>query len=512
MKKRPLTLVAAACALALTACSSQHNQSVLPTKANNAVAAKTPVKQQDSKRQEQTKNPAQQSPTQQSPTQQSPTQQSLSSQSTQNIHLPSSPTSQSTQADLHRQVENQQPNQALTQPNNVDPEPNADQRTEMPAGNTQPAVVTDSEKPTIESGESTESSATVETSEKPASEIGEAVETPAVEPKQEDPDAKLKAQAELARIQNNATEMKKTVVAAGDYKDVSDETIQYLLEDFNASGLSYVSGRVIENNHHQITSHSVEAQHKDLNHLILDGQKIELYTVSDVRKSNDQEYDSPYLSKTLEITRGDTRYTGKVSTLPIKIGDADESYRERGFEQLRYGYLVDNNGKDVLFVQGHLTPETKTLVSPYSHLSYGRYSDAQPLNPMRTAGVWLYDYGTAYYGKDGQYNEFGVKAVADLNHKKVKVNILENNQEKLTLGGVIEGNTFSGSHNGVQTQGAFYGDQGQDIGGTFYQTQGAEKDYQGVFGATIKLSKKGTGGSESAATASDSLSEFQVEK
>ncbi|MGX2968171.1 transferrin-binding protein-like solute binding protein [Ursidibacter sp. B-7004-1] len=306
----------------------------------------------------------------------------------------------------------------------------------------------------------------------------------------------------------NVEEIKKPIPSNIEFKS-NNPTFEYALEDYGSDKFSYVNGKTLDIENNKFISNNIVPEQKDLNQLVIDGIKIDLYTKEESIKNYEMEYDQAYQTKQLEVEIENNIYKGKVGSLPVKLSNIEESYREFGFEQLRYGYVVDKNNKETLFIQGHLTPEKETVLSPYSRY-YGQYDDAQPLSPMRKENVWLYDYGTAFYGKDGQYNEFGVTAIADIPNKKVKVNILENNKEKFVFGGVIDGNTFAGLHNGIQTQGAFYGSEGQDIGGIFYITEGNEKDYRGVFGATIKLDKKDTGGYETYATEKDSLKDFEV--
>ncbi|KAE9535423.1 hypothetical protein A1D25_04825 [Ursidibacter arcticus] len=335
-----------------------------------------------------------------------------------------------------------------------------------------------------------------------AEETTKAEETPKAEENKQ-----TESPEEVARLQSNIEVIKKAIPSNITYK--SDDPLLAEVElDYGTSEFSNVNGKALNIENNRFVSQELPADQKDLNHLYLDGVKIDLYTKEESIANYEKDFDQPYKAKLLNVTSGNNTYKGKVSSLPIKPSDNDEDYREQGFEQLRYGYIIDGNNKETLFVQGHLTPETKAVLSPYSKY-YGKYSDAQPLSPMRTEGIWLYDSGTAFYGKDGEYKEFNVKAIADITNKKVKVDV-ENNQTKLVLGGIIDGNKFSGLYDGIQTQGAFYGDRGQDIGGIFYQTQGDEKDYRGVFGATIRLGKNGSGGEETVATEKDSLKDFHV--
>ncbi|OSI36349.1 transferrin-binding protein-like solute binding protein [Neisseria dumasiana] len=144
--------------------------------------------------------------------------------------------------------------------------------------------------------------------------------------------------------------------------------------------------------------------------------------------------------------------------------------RQGVFQNVRYGvYSVD--GQSHLFVQG------KPTLSMY--LTSGRYS---------------YD-GHAVYGKDGQYRRAKTNAVVDFGKKTIDVTITPQGisgqiaPSPLKFGGVIKGNTFSGTQNNIETKGGFFGDGAADLGGVYHATGGEHAGYNGAYGASDRVRK-----------------------
>lgn len=236
--------------------------------------------------------------------------------------------------------------------------------------------------------------------------------------------------------------------------------------------ISYVSGGMISIDGNTLSFMPVADKSKKVNELIVDGKTVTLFSVDKIAERQSQ---SPTRNDIFDIVSEE--FSGKVGSLPTsKFGD--------DFAQLRYGYIKDKNGKTTLFVQGHQTPTEQDLETPFNYYSYVNSPDkTDGLRTLETDAVYRYA-GSAFYGKDSNYQQFNVEVAADMVNKKVKVDLKEGDTNKLTFGGNIEGSSFSGNYQGVEAKGAFYGTRGQDIGGLFYQTQGDEKDYSGVFGAT----------------------------
>lgn len=277
-------------------------------------------------------------------------------------------------------------------------------------------------------------------------------------------------QAENARVESNiaavkavVTNQKSTEVKGYTYTSWDGEKTKDLT-------LSNVSGKQISVANNRLTENQVNPKNEDIDTLVVDGTAITLYSrdeISQWQSNPPSEYKSKELSG---------EFTGKVGSLAKTrfIGD---------FEQVRYGY-VTKDGKTTLFVQGHMTPTTEKITSRFDTRYTNNLERLPELNIMPT-GDKAFEYtGFAFYGKDNVYQELTVDAVADFANKKVRADLKENGSIKVTLGGVINGNTFAGEYNGATTSGAFYGDGAQNMAGTFYQSQGDNKDKHGVFGAT----------------------------
>lgn len=275
---------------------------------------------------------------------------------------------------------------------------------------------------------------------------------------------------EQARIERNITETQQAVKDNGTFEKTYlksdpytwwEEPKEVTLELTNVNGKHLV----VENG---VITDKALAEQQDLNKLIVDGKEIVLFSPEEITQRESQ---SENIVKSLDSDG----VVGKVGSLPKSRYGSD-------FAQLRYGYVTDENGKTHLFIQGHTTPETGRASSPFDTYYYGtsREDQSSSLSAMPSEQVWVYK-GSAFYGSDGSYQQLDVEAVADFNEKKVRADLKEGSQTKVTLGGVIDGNRFGGEYNGVYTQGAFYGDTAQDMGGLFYQ---ADKEKNGVFGAT----------------------------
>ena len=149
-------------------------------------------------------------------------------------------------------------------------------------------------------------------------------------------------------------------------------------------------------------------------------------------------------------------------------------YGDRGldFKAIRYGVaIVDDVAHP--FVQGFLTPETGNVVV-----------QGEQYFPIPHQGSFKYT-GFAVYGSGSDYKQLNSEVVADFTNKKVKVDLM-GDLTKLTFGGDIHGNTFSGtSKDGIETKGAFYGSLARDVGGVFNHTKEGKN---GAFGASNKLS------------------------
>lgn len=282
--------------------------------------------------------------------------------------------------------------------------------------------------------------------------------------------------AEKARVENNVAETKKQVKDNGTfekkYMKPGDPWFGTAATEVTLN-LSNVVGKQLSVTDGNFTHQDVVAESRDLNTLVVNGKEIALYSVDEVKASVTNNSGN-YVTKSIE-----------AEGVSGKVGSLSKSRFGSDFDQVRYGYVTEN-GQTTLFVQGHTTPATGSVDSPFDRFNYGgaREDQYSSLSAMPTGEkVWAYT-GTAFYGKDGSYQELSVDAVVDFNLKKVKAELKDGDSLKLTLGGLINDKTFTGEYNGVVTSGAFYGDQAQDLGGVFYQTTGNDKNKNGVFGAT----------------------------
>ncbi|WP_439328428.1 transferrin-binding protein-like solute binding protein [Lonepinella sp. BR2357] len=297
-------------------------------------------------------------------------------------------------------------------------------------------------------------------------------------------DLKAKEEAEKAdkpRVDKNVDEVKKSFSNNQTTYDDGDSSIKF----------NYVNGKLLKVGDN-FESKAFATNNKNLNVLVLDGQKIELYSDDEIVKWRDQLHpddtgtigsgDNPTTSK--DIKEGE-KSIGKVGYLPSKRNSQD-------FEQTRFGYVV-KDGITHLFVQGIRTPEDqKEARTPfnYSDLNSEYQSNQGQIlyainedEDEKVESIYTYQ-GGAFYGKNGQYTELSAEGAVDFKDKKMVLELKDKDVTKLTLGANVKGLEFDGMVNGVQTNGAFYGSGGQDIAGVFYQTKGVDKDYNGVFGAS----------------------------
>ncbi|MCO4166298.1 transferrin-binding protein-like solute binding protein [Actinobacillus suis] len=202
---------------------------------------------------------------------------------------------------------------------------------------------------------------------------------------------------------------------------------------------------------------------EDLDSIMVDGVKITLFSVTD---------------KLSNVAVGKLKQSNENGG-KLYVGSMADSYGAYGsyqdpnsFKAMRYGaYTL--NGQTHLFVQGFLTPEQGTI-NVLGDTFYSMPKDS------------TYKYtGFALYGKDNQYAQLNSEVIADFSNKKLKVELKEAGAAtaKATFGGDITGNTFSGTRDGIETKGAFYGSLARDVAGLFNDTKTGNN---GVFGASDK--------------------------
>ena len=186
--------------------------------------------------------------------------------------------------------------------------------------------------------------------------------------------------------------------------------------------------------------------------------------------------------------------TANIRELTIR----DEDGRLADINILRTAGEIDPESYEAYDEPYNLRKEGQTILSNnnfqasafgtyFDRLSGNQYFFAQgnptALAQIPTAGKVEYN-GGAVYKKDGDqyYSErTEMTATADFANKVIDINIKEkpNAVPGMNFGGKITGNSFAGEVNGIKTQGGFFGENAQEMGGLF--TNEADKS-RGAFG------------------------------
>lgn len=236
------------------------------------------------------------------------------------------------------------------------------------------------------------------------------------------------------------------------------------------SGDRFIGALFKINEHGEVEGQNLKSYvGEDLNVLMVNNVEIPLLPIAadDEQSGFKQIQPSDYVVSKLGSVNG---YTSKATT----------DYRDvRYYQFVRFG-MININKDSTLFVQGLQTPTEGTI----SDIENGYAT----LYSMPKSGKFVYKKGEALYGKDGSYQQLIANVSADFTNKQLDVSLRdsETQAEKVAFSSNIDGNTFSGNHNGIDSKGAFYGSQANQVAGIFYQTQGVEAGYHGVFGATDK--------------------------
>ena len=173
---------------------------------------------------------------------------------------------------------------------------------------------------------------------------------------------------------------------------------------------------------------------------------------------------------------------GKIADIKIlkKAGDIDPW----SYEAYDDPYNLRKEGQTILSNDNFKSSAFGTYVD---NLTGNQYFFAQGLPTVvaqiPTAGTAEYK-GGAVYKKDGDRNfseRTEMKATADFANKVIDINIMKktNAVPEMHLGGKITANSFAGEVNGIKTQGGFFGENAQEMGGLF--TNEADQS-RGAFG------------------------------
>ena len=157
----------------------------------------------------------------------------------------------------------------------------------------------------------------------------------------------------------------------------------------------------------------------------------------------------------------------------INIDDEyDEEYRDP--------YHMVKEGNSIL---SNSDFKSSAFGTYFHNLTDKQYFYAQG-NPTALAQIPVarveYD-GGAVYKKDGDFSRItGMTATADFANKVIDINIKKSRfVPDMKFGGKITGNSFAGEVNGIKTQGGFFGENAQEMGGLF--TNEADQS-RGAFG------------------------------
>ena len=176
--------------------------------------------------------------------------------------------------------------------------------------------------------------------------------------------------------------------------------------------------------------------------------------------------------------------------------------------------IIDENGKivdiNILRRAGEMDPESyeayddpynlrkerQTILSNnnFKSSAFGTYVDnltgnqyffAQGLPTavaqIPTTGNAEYKGGAVYKKDNANSERSEMKATADFANKVIDINIMKNTNAvpEMHFGGKITANSFAGEVNGIKTQGGFFGENAQEMGGLF--TNEADQS-RGAFG------------------------------
>ena len=162
-----------------------------------------------------------------------------------------------------------------------------------------------------------------------------------------------------------------------------------------------------------------------------------------------------------------------VRTANIDPDGIDEEYRDP--------YHMVKEGNSILSNSDFKSSAFGTYFYNLTDKQYF-YAQGNPtvLAQIPTAGKVEYDGGAAYK-KDGDDSQrTGMTATADFANKVIDINIKKSRfVPDMKFGGKITGNSFAGEVNGIKTQGGFFGENAQEMGGLF--TNEADQS-RGAFG------------------------------
>lgn len=150
-----------------------------------------------------------------------------------------------------------------------------------------------------------------------------------------------------------------------------------------------------------------------------------------------------------------------TNTINIQAGNMTRVGSGNSLTHSRYGYLVEGAGTPHLFSQGNVTANaqmpssgTATYIGNAVHITVSQ--DGKNISTTTPTANFNVDFGAKTL--TGQINT----------------------AQRVELSGTIRSNTFSGTKNGVTTNGYFFGDRAAELGGTYKNADGT---VSGAYGA-----------------------------
>ena len=171
---------------------------------------------------------------------------------------------------------------------------------------------------------------------------------------------------------------------------------------------------------------------------------------------------------------------GKIADINIlkKAGDIDPW----SYEAYEDPYNLRKEGQTILSNDNFKSSAFGTYVD---NLTGNQYFFAQGLPTavaqIPTTGNAEYKGGAVYKKDNANSERSEMKATADFANKVIDINIMKktNAVPEMHFGGKITANSFAGEVNGIKTQGGFFGENAQEMGGLF--TNEADQS-RGAFG------------------------------
>ena len=170
--------------------------------------------------------------------------------------------------------------------------------------------------------------------------------------------------------------------------------------------------------------------------------------------------------------------SGKIRD--VKISREANGVNEWG-EEIHDPYNLHKEGQTILSNKNFKASAFGTYSDYLIDQHFFAQGNPTVLAQIPTAGKVEYD-GGAVYKKDGDFSQVtGMTATADFASKAIDINIKEKGKfvPDMKFGGKITGNSFAGEVNGIKTQGGFFGENAQEMGGLF--TNEADQS-RGAFG------------------------------